>query len=113
MSDTVTESSRRAGFSWSLPTLIVLGVANAALMLSLLGATPDFATRADAAAQVGRPSEYALIPVSLTSTNQDVLAILDTQNGGFTAAAYDRNQGIQFIRVLPLGQQFDAAAGRR
>lgn len=118
--------------------LASLGIANVALLASLLTSAPqptsvnptgtvaasmpldlsgidlsafDPASPAYAAAaqQAGRPSEYLMIPARLTSVNQDVVYIIDTQTGDLTAAAYDAQQGIQFIDPLRLSQVFDGA----
>ena len=129
---TDTPARRRRRFTVKGVLAAALGVANAALLaalvfpggvtppagdapaeLSLASLSPDFAAAANANAlanQAGRPSEYLMIPARLTNLGQDIVYVIDTQNGDLTAAAYDRNNGIQFIAPLRLSQLFDQAA---
>ncbi len=97
--------------AWKTPLIAALCVANAALGLSLVSdVLPiDGASPATAAMQVGRPSEYLMIPAQLTSANQEIIYIVDTQSGDLTAAAFQRNSGINFIAPLRLGQSFQNA----
>lgn len=101
--------------SWKTPALAALCVANAALGLSLLADVLPAGFAAPAKAQqqqqqIGRPSEYLLVPAQLTSANQEIIYIIDTQNGDLTAAAFNRQNGISFIPPLRLSQNFDNAA---
>lgn len=119
MSET-TPTIRRRRAGWKTPALAMLGVANVALLASLLGTGLDAASPAqaqsaeagaetsiNAAAQVGRPSEYLMIPARLTNLGQDIVYIIDTQNGDLTAVAYDRQNGMQFIQPVRLSQAFN------
>ena len=85
--------------------LAALVVVNAALGLSLLGGfTPDNTAEA-AAAQVGRPSEYLMIPGRPIGLNQDVVYIVDTTNGLLSAAGYNQTNGvIEFTPALNLNR---------
>ena len=94
---------------WKRPAIAALAVVNAALALALVGGTPDLASDAGAA-QLGRPSEYLMIPARLTNLSQDIVYIIDTANGNLTAAAYDRQQGVQFIPPQRLSDAFNQAA---
>ena len=95
MSDQNPTDTPRRG-RWKTPMLAALGVANVALLASLLGF--DGASTADAQ-NAGRPSEYLMIPASLTNLNQDIVYIVDTNSGALTAAVYDRNNGLRFLEV--------------
>ncbi len=108
-----TRPSRR--FSWKKPALVALVAANVALGVSLV--TPwlpaGFPEAAPAKAQVAAgPSDYVMIPASLTSANQDILYIVDARTGNLTAAAYNRQNGITFIPPLALSQFFNQARAR-
>ena len=94
---------------WKRPAIAALAVVNAGLALALVGGTPDLAGDATAA-QLGRPSEYLMIPARLTNIGQDIVYIIDTGNGNLTAAAYDRQQGVQFIPPQRLSEAFNQAA---
>ena len=90
-------------------TAVVAGlvVANAALGLSLLGRHVEANT---AEAQVGRPSEYIMIPAELTSLNQDIVYIVDQDNGNTTAVAFQQNnKAMEFIAPVPLSRFFNEA----
>ena len=101
-----TSSGRRAG---GVKTLALVGliVLNLALGLSLLGqfARPN---TAEAATQVGRPSEYLMIPVRPVGLTQDVVAVLDTETGNLSVIGFDQGQGeIVFQPPLRLSQLFN------
>lgn len=86
---------RTAGLARTL-ALVALVILNAALGVSLIaGLLPDNSANA---AQVARPSEYLLIPGRPIGVNQDVLYIIDTENGWLSAAGYNQtNNSIDFI----------------
>ncbi|MEM1013131.1 MAG: hypothetical protein AAGI46_13035 [Planctomycetota bacterium] len=84
---------------------------NAVLGLSLAVPFLPGATPANAQVAAG-PSDYVMIPATLTSANQDILYIIDARTGNLTAAAFDRQNGITFIAPLPLSQAFNQARGR-
>ena len=90
--------------AWKTPALAALCVANGALGLALVGDVLPAASPARAAAMQGRPGEYLMIPATLTTANQDVIYVIDTQTGDLTAAAFDRQTGITFIPPLRLSQ---------
>lgn len=87
-------------------------VVNAALGLSLVSSLTEGNTAE--AAQVGRPSEYLMIPAQITNLNSDIVYIIDTQTGNLTAAAMDQtSKTIQFIAPVPLGDAFNQQRGGR
>jgi len=108
---------------WKTPALIALVAANAAMAASLFAPwLPGVPDAAPASAQAADPEiaammqpagEYLMIPATLTSANQDILYIIDTRSGNLTAAAFERQGGIEFIPPLPLSQFFQRAGQGR
>lgn len=87
-------SAEPSGFDWS--SIDLASVAHAQQ-----GQAAD-ADEILAAQQGGRPSEYLLIPATLTNIGQDIVYVLDTQTGLLSAAAYDNNEGLRFIQPVPV-----------
>ena len=82
---------------------------NAALLCSLLGRfVPD--NSATAAAAQARASEYVLMPSRPLGLNQDVLYVLDADNGNLIVVGYNQNGNaggsMEFTRPVPLSQFF-------
>ena len=89
----------RLGDAWKTPAIVALCVANAALGLSLVGEVVPGVAPAKAAMQGGRPGDYLMIPATLTTANQDIVYVIDTNTGSVTAAVYSRQNGLQFLEA--------------
>lgn len=88
--------TRSKGIAKTL-ALVALVILNAILGASLIaGLLPDNTAQA-ANAQAGRPSEYLMIPGRPVGLNQDVLYIIDTENGWLSVAGFNQsNKSITF-----------------
>lgn len=100
---TPTAPARTAAGYVKTLLIVALVVVNTALGLSLIsGLAPDNSANAAASAQAARPSEYLMIPSRPVGLNQDVVYILDTENGWLSTAGYD--QSTKTIRFTsPIG----------
>lgn len=96
-------TSRTAGFARTL-ALMALAIVNTVLGVSLVsGLLPDNTAHAVNAAQVGRPSEYLIIPSRPIGMTQDVLYIIDTENGWLSVAGFNQtNKSISFTTRINL-----------
>ncbi|MFN4243160.1 MAG: hypothetical protein ACK4PI_07975 [Tepidisphaerales bacterium] len=93
---------RQRSFLWAL---LVLNVLLAAALLARYG------KQSTAVAQVGRPSDYLMVPGSVVGSTDSVIYILDLTNGLLGAMSFNSTQGsFDVLQPIELGRLLDAAA---
>lgn len=68
-------------------------LAGANIALGLMYVMPHLQQNAAAAQRVERPSDYVMIPGSISGSDRGVVYIIDTSNGMMSAVAYDDSSG--------------------
>jgi len=86
-----------------------LGALNVLLAIVLINKyVPD----QRAVAQVGRPSDYIMVPAQITGISSGVVIMLDTSRGELSGMAYnDTNNTLEPMPKIDLNQVFRAGAG--
>lgn len=93
---------RQRSLLWAL---LVLNVLLAAALLARYG------KQSTAVAQVGRPSDYLMVPGSVVGSTDSVIYILDLTNGLLGAMSFNSTQGsFDVLQPIELGRLLDAAA---
>ena len=92
---------RRSMLVWAMVTLnLVLGMALLA----------NYGKQSTAVAQVGRPSDYLLVPGTVIGSTDSVIYILDMTNGVLGAMSFNSAQGsFDFLQPIEINRLFDAA----
>jgi hypothetical protein len=89
-------------------TLVVLNVVLlSAFVLQRMGSTP-----AHAQAAARRPSEYLMIPGSVSGSPSAFIYVLDTNNGTLGIMSLDNQKRLTSARSIDLNRVFEAAASR-
>ena len=86
-----------------------LGALNVLLAIVLIN---KFIPEQRAIAQVGRPSDYIMVPAQINGIAGGVVIMVDTSKGALSAMSYDTNQNVlEPMPPIDLNQVFKAGAG--
>jgi hypothetical protein len=86
-----------------------LGVLNVLLAIVLIN---RFLPSQQAVAQVGRPSDYIMVPATITGISGGVVIIVDTSKGELSAMSYnDAQNTLEPMPKIDLNQVFKSGAG--
>lgn len=92
---------RRSMLVWAMVVLNVM------LGMALLA---KYGRESTAVAQVGRPSDYLLVPGTVIGSTDSVIYILDMTNGVLGAMSFNSAQGsFDFLQPIEINRLFDAA----
>lgn len=93
--------ARRSMLVWAMVVL------NLMLGMALLA---KYGKESTAVAQVGRPSDYLLVPGTVIGSTDSVIYILDMTNGVLGAMSFNSAQGsFDFLQPIEINRLFDAA----
>lgn len=91
---------------------VILGALAALNVLLVVILVNKFVPDNKAVAQVGRPSDYIMIPAELNGVNTGVVFIIDTSKGELSAMSYDDvTNSLSPMPKIDLNQVFKQGGG--